>query len=110
MRAFVYNDVMAARIPFQREAIAEVCRRHRVRRLSLFGSVLRDDFDPGRSDIDALVEFEPGADPSLFTLVRLGDDLSGVFGGPVHVVTPGSLNKYFRDQVLTEAEPQNVAA
>lgn len=101
---------MAARTPIQRDAIAEVCRRHRVRRLSLFGSVLRDGFDPSRSDIDALVEFEPAADQSLFTLVRLGDDLSGVLGRPVHVVTPGTLSKHFKAQVLAEAEPQYVAA
>ena len=101
---------MSARLSIQREAIAEICRRHRVRRLSLFGSVLRDDFDPSRSDIDVLIEFEPGADRSLFTLVRLGDELADVFGREVHVVTPGSLSKYFRDEVLAEAEPQYVAA
>ncbi len=101
---------MADRVHIPQEAVAEVCRRHRVHRLSLFGSVLRDDFDPSRSDIDVLIEFEPDADQSLFTLVRLGDDLSALFGRPAHVVTPGGLSKYFRDQVLSEAEPQYVAA
>jgi len=101
---------MLAKIPIQRGAIAEFCRRYKVRKLSLFGSVLREDFDPDRSDVDVLIEFEAGADQSLFTLVRLGDDLSGVFGRPAHVVTPGSLSKYFRDEVLAEAEPQYVAA
>jgi len=101
---------MAPVISIQREAIAEVCRRHGVRKLSLFGSVLRDDFDPTRSDVDVLVEFSAGADRGLFVLVRLGDDLAGLFGRPVHVLTPGCLSKYFKAEVLAEAEPQYVAA
>lgn len=101
---------MAAKVHIQPDAIAEVCKRHGISKLSLFGSVLRDDFDPTSSDVDVLVEFKPGADRSLFTLVRLGDDLANLFGRPAHVLTPGSLSKYFKAEVLAEAEPQYVAA
>ena len=86
------------------DAVAEFCRRHQIRRLSLFGSILREDFGP-RSDIDVLVEFEPGARVGLrfFTIER---ELSHLLGRKVDLNTPGFLSKYFRDEVLAEAVPQ----
>ena len=81
--------------------IAEFCRRHHVRRFALFGSILRDDFGP-ESDIDVLVEFEPGKTPG-FAFFGMQDELSERLGRPVDLNTPGFLSRYFRDQVLTEA-------
>ena len=79
------------------------CRRHHIRRLSLFGSALREDFTEA-SDIDMLVEFEPGRTPGLafFTMQR---ELSELLGRRVDLHTPASLSRYFRDEVTREAEP-----
>jgi hypothetical protein len=101
---------MSAKLAFDRQSLAGICQRYRIKQLSLFGSVVRDDFDPDHSDIDVLVEFTPGADRSLFTIVNLQDALTDLFGRPAHVVTPGSLSKYFREQVIAESEPQYLAA
>jgi predicted nucleotidyltransferase len=90
-------------------AIADVCREFGVARLSAFGSALREDFDPTRSDIDLLVEFKPEIRASLFTLVDLEDELSALFGRKVDLMTPNSLSKYFRNEVLALAEPLYVA-
>lgn len=88
--------------------IAEFCRRNHIRSLSLFGSVLREDFRPD-SDIDVLVEFEPGHVPGL-RFIRLQDELSVLFGGrPVDLVTPKFLNRRIRDEVLRTAEVQYAA-
>src|SRR5574340_21419 len=99
---------MPARIDIDHEKIAEFCRRHHIRRLSLFGSVLRDDFTP-ESDVDVLVEFEPGHVPGLafFAMER---ELSQLIGRSVDLNTPGFLSDYFRREVLEEAEVQYVAA
>lgn len=87
-----------------KDKIAEFCRRHHIRRLALFGSVLRDDFRP-ESDIDILVEFEPGARVGFFKLYDLEQELSQIVGGyKVDINTPKSLSKYFRNKVLKEAE------
>jgi predicted nucleotidyltransferase len=80
----------------------------RVRRLALFGSILRDDFRPD-SDIDVLVEFEPGATPG-FGFFGMQDELSGILGRKVDLNTPQCLSKYFRDEVLREAHALYVAA
>jgi uncharacterized protein len=95
---------MQARLSINIEPLAAICRNYGVARLSLFGSVLRDDYDPQRSDIDLLVEFLPGARRSLFTLLRMQRDLSDLFGREVDLTTPGSLSKYFRDDVLAAAK------
>ena len=94
-------------IAIPREEIATFCRRHHIHKLAFFGSVLRNDFSPA-SDLDALVEFQPGHTPGLdfFTMEA---ELSGILGRKVDLNTRGSLNKYFRDQVLAEAEVQYVA-
>jgi len=91
-------------IKIPHEPIAEFCRRHGVKRLSLFGSILRDDFGPD-SDIDVLVEFQPGTRVGLrfFSIER---ELSALLGRKVDLNTLGFLSKYFRDEVLAEAVVQ----
>ena len=91
-----------ARIEVPRDRIAEFCRRHHIRRLAFFGSVLRDDFTPD-SDVDVLVEFEPGKTPGL-AFFGMQDELSEILGRRVDLNTPNELSKYFRDEVLAEAE------
>lgn len=99
---------MSSHIVIDREVVAAFCRRHHVRRLALFGSVLRDDFTPA-SDVDVLVEFEPGHVPGL-AFFAMEAELSAIFGRKVDLNTPGFLSRYFRDRVLAEAETQYVAA
>jgi hypothetical protein len=91
-----------------RKELSEFCRSNHIRRLSLFASVLRDDFGP-TSDVDILVELEEGHVPGLrfFTLQR---ELSDLLGRPVDLHTPGFLSPQFRSQVLREAEVQYDAA
>jgi predicted nucleotidyltransferase len=96
------------RVGVDRVALEGFCRRHHIRRLALFGSVLREDFGPN-SDIDVLVEFEPGHTPGL-AFIRMERELSGLFGGrPVDLVTPRFLNHRIRDRVLAEAQTQYAA-
>lgn len=97
-----------ARIDLPQEQIDEFCRRHHIRRLAFFGSVLRDDFTPS-SDVDVLVEFEPGKTPG-FAFFSMEEELSGILGRRVDLNTPNSLSKYFRDEVLAEAEELYVQA
>ncbi len=99
---------MSAGIAIDRKALADFCRRHRVAKLSLFGSVLRDDFR-AESDVDVLVEFEAGHVPGL-GFFAMQDELSGLLGGRVDMHTRASLRGHFRDRVLAEAESQYVAA
>lgn len=92
-----------------REEIREFCRRHHIARLSFFGSVLTPDFGP-ESDIDVLVEFEPGRSPGLLRLAELENELSALFGGwKVDLRTPQDLSRYFRDEVIASAEVQYAA-
>ena len=94
------------RLDVDQEALAELCRRDRISRLSLFGSVLKGTARPD-SDIDLLVEFEPGAHPTYFTLARIELELSPLFGGKrIDLRTARELSRYFRDEVVREAEPQ----
>jgi predicted nucleotidyltransferase len=86
-------------IPHDR--IAELCRRHRIRKLALFGSVLRSDFGPD-SDVDVLVEFEPGHTPG-FGFIAIQDELSTLLGRRVDLNTANSLSRYFRDEVVRDA-------
>jgi len=88
------------------DKIAEFCRRHHIRKLSLFGSVVRDDFGP-ESDVDVLVEFEPVHVPGLFGIARMERELSSIFGGrQVDLRTAEDLSRYFRQDVLRQAEVQ----
>jgi hypothetical protein len=98
-----------AKIDIPKERIAEFCRRHHIRKLSLFGSVLRDDFGP-ESDVDVLVEFEHGARVGLIRLAGLEIELGAIVGRKVDLNTQGFLSKYYRDQILDEAEVQYDAA
>ena len=91
------------RIELGQNEIAAFCREHGVKRLSIFGSVLRDHFDPQASDVDVLVEFAPGVHKGLFKLVAMQNALSKMLGRNVDVTTPGSLSKYCREEVLTRA-------
>ena len=94
---------------FARDEIADFCRRHHIRRLSLFGSVLRDDFGP-ESDIDVLVEFEPGQIPGFFAVHDMEEELSAMAGGrKVDLRTAEDLSRYFRDDVIAHAEVQYAA-
>ncbi len=94
---------MPAQIEIPLEPIAAFCRQHHIRRLSLFGSVLREEFQAA-SDVDVLVEFEPGRTPG-FALIRMQDELSALLGGrEIDLITPKFLNHRIRDRVLAEAE------
>ena len=96
-------------IKIDKQVIAEFCRKNQIRSLALFGSVLRDDFGPD-SDVDVLVEFQQGAHVGMLKLAGLEMELSEIFGHKVDLNTPGFISRYFRDQVLAEAEVQYVAA
>ncbi|MET0396019.1 MAG: nucleotidyltransferase family protein [Longimicrobiaceae bacterium] len=97
-------------ISVDQDRIAEFCRQHRIRRLALFGSVLRDDFRPD-SDVDVLVEFEPDHVPGLLGIARMERELSGLFEGRrVDLRTPADLSRYFRDEVVSTARIQYDAA
>jgi len=90
------------RIDMPRDKVADFCRRHHIRRLAFFGSVLRDDFTPD-SDVDVVVEFHAGSTPG-FAFARMQEELSEILGRRVDLNTVNSLSKYFRDEVLAEAE------
>jgi predicted nucleotidyltransferase len=101
---------MNSRLPLDREALALLCRRHHIRRLALFGSVLKGTARPD-SDVDMLVEFDRGATPSFFDLADIEQELSALLGGRrVDVRTPEELSRYFRDEVVREAEVQYESA
>ena len=83
------------------EEIQQFCQRYSIRKLSLFGSVLRNDFTR-ESDVDILVEFEPGKTPGL-AIITMEDELSNMINRQIDLRTSGDLSRYFRDQVLAEA-------
>jgi predicted nucleotidyltransferase len=88
-----------------KDETADFCRRHHIRKLALFGSVLRDGFRPD-SDVDVLVEFEPGHLVG-FDIIDMEEELSRVFGGhKVDIVEEKYLNRWLRDRVLASAEVQ----
>jgi len=95
-----------ARIDIPKDRITEFCRRNHIRRLALFGSVLRDDFGPG-SDVDVLVEFEPEHVPGFLSLYELEQELSSLLDGlEVDLITEKFLNRRIHGRVLAEAEVQ----
>lgn len=90
-------------ITIPKEKLAEFCQQNHIRKLSLFGSVLRDDFT-SESDVDFLVEFLPDARVTYFDLVRMERELSGILNGKkVDLRTPAELSRYFRQEVLDTA-------
>lgn len=94
-------------LDIDRTSLAELCRRHRIRRLALFGSQLSGR-TTSASDVDLLVEFEPGHVPG-FAFAAIERELSELFGKPVDLRLPGDLNERFRDDVCRKAEAIYVA-
>ena len=91
-------------ISVPQEQIESFCQKNHIRKLAFFGSVLREDFKPD-SDIDVLVEFEPGHVPG-FAFFGLQEELAQLLGHPVDLHTPNFLSPYFRDEVLADAQVQ----
>ena len=85
------------------EEVREFCLKNHIKRMSLFGSALRDELRPD-SDIDLLVEFEKGHVPGLITLAGMEIELTGMLGRKVDLRTPGDLSRQFRDDVVREAK------
>ena len=96
---------MSPQIAIDRQAITTFCRRHRIRKLALFGSVLRQDFRPD-SDIDVLIEFEPGVTAGFIRLAGMELELSELLKRKVDLRTPAELSRYFRNKVLEGAQVQ----
>lgn len=95
------NKILPIDIPLDK--IAQFCQLNQIRKLSLFGSILRSDFRPD-SDIDMLVEFLPGKRIGFLGLAGLEIELTEMLGRKVDLRTPAELSRYFRDRVLKEAE------
>jgi predicted nucleotidyltransferase len=91
----VSNRATSVRVPIDRDQIAAFCRRWKIVELSLFGSVLRDDFRSD-SDVDVLVTFTPDAPWSLLDLVEMQHELQGLFGRDVDLVEQAALRNPFR--------------
>ena len=96
------------KIKVPRQKIAGFCQRYHIRKLSFFGSVLRDDFGPD-SDIDVLVEFTPGHTPGL-AFFSMQEELSEILGRKVDLNTTGFISKYFQEEVNREARVEYVTA
>ncbi len=99
---------MTTRLAFDKRALVEFARRNRIRRLAFFGSVLHGNLRPD-SDVDVLVEFEPGAKVGLLRMAALELELSRILGRKVDLRTPQDLSPYFRDEVIARAEVQYAA-
>ncbi|MFA5802233.1 MAG: nucleotidyltransferase family protein [Thermoleophilia bacterium] len=99
---------MKSNIEIPESVITDFCRRNHIRRLSLFGSVLRSDFRP-ESDVDVLVEFESGHVPGFIRLAGMEREFSEILGRKADIRTPEDLSRYFRDEVIAEAEVQYAA-
>ncbi len=93
------------KLNIDKRAIKSFCVKHRIRRLALFGSVLREEFHPD-SDIDVLVEFEPEAVVGLLRMAAMERELSAILGRKVDLRTPDDLSPYFRDDVISSAQVQ----
>jgi predicted nucleotidyltransferase len=103
------DSLMGTRLPIDPDALAALCRRYHIRKLSLFGSQLKGTALPG-SDVDLLVEFEAGSRTTLLTMAQIELELSPLLGGrKVDLRTEQDLSRYFRDEVVRSAEPQYVA-
>ena len=99
---------MANHLRLDSEEIAEFCRRNHIRKLSLFGSFLRED-SSSDSDVDVLVEFEPGYRIGLIRMAGIENELSGIVGRKVDLRIPEDLSRHFRDRVVSSAEVQYAA-
>ena len=96
---------MQPKISIERGRIADFCRKHHIRKLALFGSILRDDFRHD-SDVDVLVEFESGHPTGFIRLAGMELELSELLGKKVDMRTPAELSRYFRKEVLASAKVQ----
>ncbi len=97
---------MTVQIDTKPDKITDFCRKHHIRKLSLFGSVLREDFS-ANSDVDVLVEFDPQRIPGLIRMGEMAQDLSDILAGrKVDLLTAEDISDYFRDDVLASAEVQ----
>ena len=99
---------MGIQIEMPKDRIAEFCRRNHIRTLAFFGSVLRDDFRPD-SDVDVLIEFEPGQEPGLMEMVGMQDELSEILGRKVDMVERKAVEKsanYIRRRYVLESVEQ----
>ncbi len=96
-------------ISFPDEKVRAFCLKHHIRRLALFGSILRHDFGPN-SDIDVLVEFEPGTRVGLIRLSAIERELSELIGRRIDLNTPGFFRPELREQIVSEAQVQYEAA
>jgi uncharacterized protein len=95
-----------SRLPIRQSVLEHFCRKHDIRRLALFGSVLKGTARAD-SDIDLLVEFEPGREPGLMALARMENELAQLLGGKrVDLRTAEDLSRYFREEVVRTAEVQ----
>lgn len=92
-----------AKIDIPQDKISSFCKKHHIRRLALFGSVLSERFS-STSDIDVLVEFEQGQVVGLLKMAGMERELSELLGRQVDLRTPADLSRYFRDEVLASAE------
>lgn len=94
---------MSPKLPIRRDQVAAFCLRNGIRRLSLFGSVLRDDFGPN-SDVDVLVDFAPGVRFGYLGLMAMQEELASVVGRPVEIYAPSWLRPWMREEVEASAE------
>lgn len=101
---------MSPKVAIDYNRIADFCRRWKVAEFALFGSVLRDDFDPERSDVDVLVSFEPNAHIGLFEFARMGFELEVMLGRRVDLVSKNGLKPRLRQEVFNTAQVVYVAA
>ena len=93
---------MALPIKYDKQQIAEFCRRNYIIKLAFFGSVLTERFGP-ESDVDVLIEYDPEHIPTLFDVVDMEEELGAMFGRKVDLRTPQDLSRYFRDEVVQSA-------
>ncbi len=107
MRTRSLSTQIPVKVP--RKRLNAFCVKHHISKLSYFGSVLRPDFSP-TSDVDVLVEFEPGQKPSYFGLYDMEEELTGLFGGrKADIRTAEDISQFFRHRVIAEAKVQYVA-
>jgi predicted nucleotidyltransferase len=101
------DGIMTKQMPieFPKEEIEEFCKKHYIRKLSLFGSALRDDFT-SESDLDILVEFDPAHIPGLIRLAGMELELGEILGRKIDMRTAQDLSRYFREDVLSSAKVQ----
>jgi len=99
---------MSLPIKYNKAHLVRFCRKHNICRLAFFGSVLREDFGPD-SDVDVLVEFEPGCKPGFLRMAAMERELSGIIGRKVDMRTPQELSRLFREDVIASAEVQYAA-